>query len=159
MKTSLISLTLLLLTVAALAVTPMKKPEPVKTRLVPAENAKAGQVIEIKLNLEIGSEWHMFSDKPEVTGITATQLTIDASDAFTLDHVVYPKPTPVYSDVFQKDLNFYKDQVSISVFLKLSDKASGDVPIKGLLKFQACSNTLCLPPAKVPISGIQKVTS
>lgn len=158
MKKSWIFASLLFITVAAMAVTPMVKPEPVHARLIPADNAKPGATVEVKLDLEIGHEWHMFSDKPEIPGVTATQLILDPSDAFTVDRIVYPKASPEHSEVFQKDLNFYKDQVTISVFLKIAQKASGDIPVKGLLKFQACSDTLCLPPGKLAISGTQKVT-
>jgi hypothetical protein len=158
MKKSWIFALLVFVTVTAMAVTPMTKPDPVHARLVPAVNAKPGAIVEVKLDLEINREWHMFSDKPEVPGVTATQLILDPSDAFTVDHIVYPKATPEHSEVFQKDLRFYKDQVTISAFLKIADKASGDIPVKGLLKFQACSDTLCLPPAKLPVSGTQKVT-
>lgn len=158
MKPFSVALFVLFAAASVFGLTPGVKPEPVKPRLIPAETAKPGQTVELKLDLEIGSEWHMFSDKPEVSGVTATQLIIDPSEGFTVDKIVYPKPTPVYSDVFDKDLNFYVDQVTISVFLKLSAKASGEIPVKGLLKFQACSNTLCLPPAKLPVSGSQKVT-
>lgn len=158
MKTFLSAILILFAAVIGFGFTPGTKPEPVKPRLISAETAKPGQTVELKLDLEIGSEWHMFSDKPEVPGVTATQLILDPSDRFTVDKIVYPKPTPVYSDVFKKNLNFYVDQVTISVFLKLSANASGEIPVKGLLKFQACSDTLCLPPGKLPVSGAQKVT-
>lgn len=158
MKKHFLALSFLLAAVLAFAVTPMSKPEPVRLRVTPAENAKPGQSVEVKLDLEIGHEWHLFSDKPEIPGVTPTQLILDPSEDFTVEKIVYPKATPEYSDVFKKNLNFYKDQVTISVVLKIADKASGEIPVKGLLKFQACSDTLCLPPAKQPVSGVQKVT-
>src|SRR5262245_24649991 len=68
-----------------LAVTPMSKPEPVKIQFIPASGAKAGDIVEAKLDLEIGKEWHLFSDKPEIPGIVATQLLLDPSDAYTVD--------------------------------------------------------------------------
>jgi DsbC/DsbD-like thiol-disulfide interchange protein len=138
--------------------TPAGRPEPVKLRFVPADAAKPGAVVEIKVDMEVTHGWHTFSDKPEVPGIIATQLILDPSEAFTVERIDYPKPVAVYSDVFKKNLNFIEGQASITVALKLSEKAAGEVPVKGLLKFQACSDTLCLPPAKLPITGAQKVT-
>ena len=135
----------------------MSKPEPVKIHFIPADTAKAGKIVEAKLDLEIGADWHLFSDKPEIPGILATQVLLENSSVFTVDRIVYPKATPEYNDVFKKDLNFYHDQVSILIYLKLQTTASGDIPIAGTLKYQACSNSLCLPPGKLNFNGVQRV--
>jgi DsbC/DsbD-like thiol-disulfide interchange protein len=135
----------------------MKKENPVKATLVASQSAKAGSIIEAKVDIEIQKDWHLFSSKPEVPGITPTQIIIEPSDNFTVEKVTFPEANPVYSDVFEKTLSFYEGQISIPVQIKIKPEAKGEVHLKGFLKYQSCSNTLCLPPAKIQLFSTVKV--
>ena len=136
----------------------VKKPDPpVKATFVPAENAKAGTVIEARIDIEIQKDWHLFSEKPEIPGVTPTKVQFDNGETYTVKKITFPKPTPVYSDVFQKTLSFYEDQISIPVQIELKPDAKGDVNIKGNLHYQSCSKIVCLPPQNLSITGIQKI--
>jgi DsbC/DsbD-like thiol-disulfide interchange protein len=143
---------------SAIASAQLIKPEsPVKITLQPATEAESGKTIEAKLNLEIKPNWHLFSEKPEISGITATQIHIEPSDHFTLEKVIFPKPQSVYSDVFAKNLNLYQGKVALTLVLKLHANFSGEIPIKGSIKYQACSDALCLPPKSENFEGSQTV--
>lgn len=134
------------------------KPEnPVKATLVASQNVKAGSTVEAKIDIEIQKDWHLFSEKPEVPGITPTQVILDPSDSYTVEKIIFPKANPVYSDVFEKTLSFYEGQITIPVQIKIKPGVKGALKLKGILKYQTCSNTLCLPPAKIPLSGTVNV--
>lgn len=148
----------LLIFCASISQAQLVKPEPpVKVTFVPAPNAKAGTVIQARIDLEIQKDWHLFSEKPEVPGVTPTKIQFDDSETYTVKKITLPKPTPVYSDVFQKTLSFYEDQISIPVEIELKSDAKGEVKIKGNLHYQSCSKIVCLPPTNLPITGIQKI--
>jgi DsbC/DsbD-like thiol-disulfide interchange protein len=135
----------------------VKPDPPVKATFVPAEKAKAGTVIETRIDVEIQKDWHLFSERPEVPGVAPTQVQLDNSETYTVKKITLPKPTPVYSDVFQKTLNFYENKISIPVQIELKSDVKGDVQIKGTFRYQSCSKVVCLPPTKLPINGIQKI--
>ena len=151
-----ISLALIFLFIySASAVSIRRPPQPVKLKFLPAETAPVGSAIEAKLEIEIDDGWHIFSEKPEIEGIKATQVSLDPSDAYSVLKITFPKPVAVRSPIFQKDLNFYQNKVTISMLLKA--EVAGEIPVKGTLAFQACSDKLCLPPAKQVFSGIQVI--
>ena len=135
----------------------VKPDPPVKATFVPAVNAKAGTVIEARIEVEIQKDWHLFSEKPEVPGIAPTQIQLEDSETYTVKRITLPKPTPVYSDVFEKTLNFYENKISIPVQIELKSDIKGDIKIKGSIRYQSCSKIVCLPPTKLPINGIQKI--
>jgi DsbC/DsbD-like thiol-disulfide interchange protein len=130
---------------------------PVKATFVSTADARAGALVDARIEVEIQKDWHLFSEKPEIPGVVPTQILLEQSDSFTVGKITFPKPTPVYSDVFGKTLNFYEDKISIPVQLKLKDGVKGDVKIKGTFRFQSCSKVVCLPPTKLPLSGNLKI--
>ncbi len=157
MKKALVPVILILLS-AGFAHAQFHREPPLRLKFVPASNAKAGETIDVKVEVDISKGFHIFSEKPEIEGVKASRLVVEESDAFTIDKIEFPKPSEVYSDVFQKKLNFYQDKISITVFLKLNPGISDEFAINGTLQFQACSDKLCLPPSKQPFSGKQVVT-
>lgn len=158
MKKVTLSATLFLAVCVGLVSAQFSKPEPpVKLKFVPAENPAAGATAETKLEVEIAKGWHIFSEKPEIERIRGSQLLLDTSDDFTVEKISFAKPISVYSDVFQKTLNFYQDHLTIAVLLKLNQNENGSLPVKGTFLFQACSDRLCLPPGKLTFSGVQTI--
>jgi hypothetical protein len=131
---------------------------PVHVKYVPATTAKAGSIADTKLEVQIDKEWHIFSEHPELNGVTATHIDLAPSDSYTVEKILFPKATPVYSDVFQKNLGFYTDQFTVQIQLKLKPGVSGEVPVKGTLKYQSCSNQICMPPGKLEFTGTLKVS-
>ncbi|HSE40824.1 MAG TPA: protein-disulfide reductase DsbD N-terminal domain-containing protein [Acidobacteriota bacterium] len=135
----------------------VKPDPPVKVTFVSTADAKAGSVVDARVEVEIQKDWHLFSEKPEVPGVAPTQILLDPSEAYTVSRIAFPKPTPVYSDVFGKTLNFYEDKISIPVQLQLKSGVKGDVKIKGAFRFQSCSKVVCLPPTKLPLTANLKI--
>jgi hypothetical protein len=133
----------------------VKPEDPVKIVFLPAKTAVSGQSAEARVEIEIKKDWHLFSEKPEIRGVLATKLEFEPSKLFTVEKISFPKPDAIYSDVFGKTLNFYQNKVSVILALKILENAKGEVPVEGTLKYQTCSNTLCLPPKTQKFSGIQ----
>lgn len=147
---------LLFLLTATIVSADMMKPNPVKVFLHTSETThKVGDIVELKLEVQIEKPWHIFSETPEIKGPIGTKVELESSDLYVVDHIAFPKPSPVYSEVFEKTLQFYVDEMSVSIFVKPS--RAGDVPVKGVLKFQSCSDKVCMPPAKLEFSAVQKV--
>jgi DsbC/DsbD-like thiol-disulfide interchange protein len=135
----------------------VKPDPPVKATFVSTADAKAGSLVNARIEVEIQKDWHLFSEKPEIPGVSPTQILLEPSDAYIVGKITFPKPTPTYSDVFGKTLNFYENKISIPVELKLKPGVKGDVKIKGTFRFQSCSKVVCLPPTKLPLTANLKI--
>jgi DsbC/DsbD-like thiol-disulfide interchange protein len=156
MKKIFVSLAIILFAFSASA--QLVKPDPpVKATFVSTADAKAGSLVNARIEVEIQKDWHLFSEKPEIPGVVPTQIQLEPSNAFTVGKITFPKPNPKYSDVFGKTLNFYEDKISIPVELKLKPGVKGDVNIKGTFRFQSCSKVICLPPTKLPLTASLKI--
>jgi DsbC/DsbD-like thiol-disulfide interchange protein len=135
-----------------------RKEEPVKIEFSAAPSASPGSQIETSLELYVEQGYHLFSNKPEVSGIRATVVQLDASDKFDLVKIDYPKPEFVYSEIFQRKLGFYQGKVVIPVHLTLKNNVQDTVSISGKIQFQTCSDKVCFPPKSHPFSAIQKIS-
>lgn len=135
-----------------------KKEEPVKIDFSAGPPAKPGTVTEARLELYIEQGFHVFSNKPEVPGIKPTNVELELSNQFDVEKIEYPKPEPVYSDIFQRKLGFYQGKVAIPIHIRLKNTASDPVLIQGVLKYQACSDKVCYPPKSQPFSATLKIT-
>lgn len=135
-----------------------KKEEPVKIDFSAGPPAKPGALIEARLELFIEQGFHAFSNKPEVPGIKPTNVELEPSDQFKIEKIEYPKPEPVYSDIFQRKLGLYHGKVAIPIHIRLKNTASDPVLIQGVLKYQACSDKVCYPPKSQPFSAALKIT-
>jgi DsbC/DsbD-like thiol-disulfide interchange protein len=153
MKTKILICAMMFLMASVVSAQLVKPDPPVKVTFVSTADAKEGSTVDARVEVEIQKDWHLFSEKPEVPGVAPTQILLDPSDAFTVSKISFPKPTPVYSDVFGKTLNFYENKISIPVQLQLKSGVKGDVKIKGAFRFQSCSKIVCLPPTKLPLTA------
>lgn len=135
-----------------------KKEEPLKIDFSAGPPAKPGTVVQAHLELYIEQGFHAFSNKPEVPGIKPTNVELEHSDQFDVEKIEYPKPEPVYSDIFQRKLGFYQGKVVIPIRIRLKSTASNPVLIQGVLKYQTCSDKVCYPPKSQTFSAAQKIT-
>lgn len=135
----------------------IKPDNPVKITFQPGPTAEPGKTVETKLEIEIKPGWHLFSEKPEIPGITPTQVHLEPSDRFTIEKTLFPKPEAVYSDVFRKNLNLYQNKITLTLVMKVRPGPSGSIPVEGTFKYQACSDQVCRPPISQKFAGVQTV--
>jgi DsbC/DsbD-like thiol-disulfide interchange protein len=96
----------------------------------------------------------MNSHKPSDSYLIPTTLTPQLPAGFTLAEAIYPagrnEKFPFSPD---KPLNVYSGSVTLRLRLTADDKGSlGATTIPVTLRFQACNNSACLPPVKVPVN-------
>ncbi len=112
-----------------------------------------GKEFQVAVAVEIAHGYHMNSHHPTDQYLIATTLTPKLPTGFELLDTLYPAGhVEKFSFSPDKGLDVY----SGSVTLKLRLIAHNDAPIGAVtfpvtLRYQACNDTTCLPPVKVPV--------
>jgi cytochrome c biogenesis DsbD-like protein len=117
-----------------------------------------GKTFEAAVVVAIEKGYHMNSNKPSETYLIATTLTPMAPAGIKVLDTMYPPGKDTKFPFTEKPLNVYSGTVTLK--LKLATDATtpvGDVTIPTVLRYQACSESACLPPVKVPVDVPVKV--
>jgi hypothetical protein len=111
-----------------------------------------GKEFQVAVAVDIAHGYHMNSHHPTDQYLIATTLTPKLPAGFELLDTLYPAGHVEKFSFSPKGLDVY----SGSVTLKLRLVAHNDAPIGAVtfpvtLRYQACNDTTCLPPVKVPV--------
>lgn len=112
-----------------------------------------GGTANVEIDFRVGSEFHINSNKPKSELLIPTVLKLGAPEPLSLGTVKYPAGQDV-SFPFAPDekLNVYSGDFSVTAVVKAATKAaSGDYPVSGELRFQACDRSACYPPRSIPV--------
>jgi thioredoxin:protein disulfide reductase len=111
--------------------------------------------------LKIRPGFHINAREKSAAYLIATDLKYEMPTGFTAGEAIYPKGT-LHTFAFSKDkpLNVYEDAVT----LKLPVTATGDAPlgeqhIALKVRYQACSQEVCLPPVTLPVTATVTVVA
>jgi thiol:disulfide interchange protein DsbD len=157
---------LILLTVASGALiraqdTPPKSAASVvKTKVYSSlDPVPRGKEFQIAVVVDIENGYHMNSHKPLDSYLIPTTLTPQLPAGLILADTIYP-PGKNLKFPFSPDkpLNVYTQSVTLRLRVTAAESAKlGDTPIPITLRYQACNNSACLPPVKVPVTAEIKV--
>lgn len=121
---------------------------------VSLDKVPRGQTFEAAVVLEIAKGFHMNSNKPSEDYLIPTTITPNPPAGIRIVDTTYPQgQMKTFTFSPNKPLNVYTDTVTLR--LKLATDAStplGAVSIPATLRYQACNDTACLPPVKVPVT-------
>lgn len=116
--------------------------------------ARRGDVLGVEVVASIERGWHVHSNMPPEPYLIATELTLGLPEGFPPAEVHYP-PAEERSFSFAPGLKLsvYEGKLGISAGVEVpADFAAATVPITAKLRYQACNDTTCLPPATVSAS-------
>jgi cytochrome c biogenesis DsbD-like protein len=101
----------------------------------------------------IRSGYHVNSHKPSDEYLIATTLTPQLPTGFKLLDTIYPAGRQEkFSFSPDKPLDVYTGSVTFKLRLVAEAGAAlGTVKIPAILRYQACNDTTCLPPVKIPV--------
>ena len=120
-----------------------------------------GKEFQIAVVVEIETGYHMNSHKPLDSYLIPTTLTSQMPAGFTLADTVYP-PGKNLKFPFSPDkpLNVYTGRVSLRMRMTAGENIPlGDLSLPITLRYQACNNSACLPPVKIPLTAQIKVAA
>jgi DsbC/DsbD-like thiol-disulfide interchange protein len=145
----LVGLGLLLIATAGVAIAQPKRPKAELTPSVETATIRAGQPVHVALKVKLPADVHVQSDKPRDPALIPTVLTIDAPAGVTVGKIRYPAPRDLKQQGQQQPLAVFGPEFTIDVDLTLAKTATaGDLVVPAHLKYQACDEAVCYPPAK-----------
>jgi thiol:disulfide interchange protein DsbD len=114
--------------------------------------AKAGTVVSTKLVAQLRSGYHCNSDKPSDEYLIPLKLTWTAAP-LEVAEIAYPKPQMEKYSFSEKPLSVYTGDFEIVTKFKVPASAPpGPAVLTGKLRYQACTDRMCLPPKTVDVS-------
>lgn len=121
---------------------------------ISVEPVPRGRNFQVAVVAEIARGFHMNSHHPSDEYLIPTTLMADFPAGVVLLDTVYPKGRDErFSFSPDKPLNVYTEGVTLRLFLAAQPEAPlGATTISMELRYQACNDTTCLPPAKIPLS-------
>lgn len=119
--------------------------EPVKV------SVKRNATAEAKVSLTLRDGYHMNSNQPTDPYLIPLKLTWEDTLLKT-EKVEFPKPVMQKFEFSETPLSVYEGSFELRTFFHAPANASpGPAIVTGKLRYQACSNTACLPPKTVEV--------
>jgi uncharacterized protein YcnI len=113
-----------------------------------------GREFEAAIVIDIARGYHMNSHKPTDPYLIPTTITPELPKGFQLVDTTYP-PGQLETFPFSPDkpLDVYSGSITLRLkFTAQNDAALGAASIPMILRYQACNDSACLPPVKVPVT-------
>jgi uncharacterized protein YcnI len=122
---------------------------------VSIEPVPRGKSFEIAVVVEIAKGFHMNSHKPTDPYLIPTTLTPAAPAGFDVADTIYPDGREEkFSFSPNKPLDVYTGKVILRLKLTAHPAAAlGATTIPITLRYQACNDTTCLQPVKIPVDA------
>ena len=120
-----------------------------------------GKAFEAAVVVHIAEGYHMNSHKPSDSYLIPTTLTPKLPAGIRLVDTMYP-PGSLKKFAFSPDkpLDVYSGSVTLRLKLMAENTAAvGSTTIPMILRYQACNNSACLPPVKVPVTAELRVAA
>jgi len=124
------------------------------------DRARPGDAIILAIVADIKKGFHINADAQQVQALEdfkpyPTKVTVaDVSDDITAESPRYPKAVPIEVEYAAEGLMSFEGQTVIYLPIKLEETIKpGNLVIKLVFEYQACSDTYCLFPAKIEFEG------
>lgn len=115
-------------------------------------SAKAGTTVSAKLVAQLRPGYHCNSDKPSDEYLIPLKLSWTPAP-LEVAEVVYPKPQMEKYSFSDKPLSVYTGDFDIVTKFKVPASAPpGPAVLTAKLRYQACTDRMCLPPKTVDVS-------
>lgn len=108
-----------------------------------------GATTDLLLNVSMPPEVHVQAHQPKDPLLIPTVLTVEAPAGVTVESIAYPSPTEFTQAARPEPLLVLGPQFDIHVRLSVAaDVGTGVQSVPVVLRYQACNETLCFPPAR-----------
>ena len=135
---------------AAASSAQMQRPKATVTPLVERPAVPAGGPARLALKVSLPESLHTQSNTPLDPTLIPTVLTIDAPAGVTVDEIVYPPAIELKQQGLDQPLAVFEHEFVVGVQVTLGPGvAAGDLSLPARLRYQACNDMMCFPPATV----------
>jgi Disulphide bond corrector protein DsbC len=114
--------------------------------------AKIGAAAELKVSLELRTGYHCNSNKPADEYLIPLKLTWTPG-VLEAPEVIYPTPQMEKYSFSENPLSVYTGNFALITKFKVpASTAPGQVIATGKLRYQACTDRMCLQPKTIDVS-------
>jgi thiol:disulfide interchange protein DsbD len=135
----------------SLAVLAGAKEDPVQWTLAPVSGsgqAAPGSPVYLELKATVEPGWHLYSPTTPAGGPIITKIALGPNPAIVAYKVYRPEPVRKLDPNFGVDTETYTRTARFLVEATSSSSAVGPAALEATARYQACSDTKCLPPVK-----------
>lgn len=135
---------------------------PIKWTLKAPEHAKplkAGDKFTLQLTAAIEEGWHLYSTEEMPQGPKPTRIALTPNQPFELSDIDSPAPLRAVDPNFGIETEFYEHSASFALAMQVkSDAAAGTHKLAVQVRYQSCTETLCLLPRLVKLDVEIQIT-
>ena len=148
-----------LVSAAPLAAQP-GRPRADVTPTVESAVVTAGGSARVSLKVRLPEHVHVQAHEPRDPSLIATVLTVEAPPGITVEAITYPPPTELAQAGRRETLAVLGPEFVIDVRLAVAGTAAqGELVVPAVLRYQACNDSVCFPPARAVAEWRLAVTS
>lgn len=119
-----------------------------------------GSTFEVAVVVGIQSGFHMNAHKPSEDYLIPTALTTKLPAGFKELKTMYPDGVAKKLSFADKPLLVYTDRFTVRAkFTAQANAPLGKVKLPFTLQYQACNDSVCLPPVKIPVTATIEVAA
>ena len=124
------------------------------TAVVAPAVAKSGDSVTVTIQVAIDSGYHVYSVVPvPPPGPEATVVTVTGGGLTPTGPATESAPTTENDPNFGKTVRFHTTRATFTQALKVGSAAATTVPLTISVRYQACNDRFCLPPATVSVDA------
>ena len=107
-----------------------------------------GKTAYVAIVIDVEEGWHINTNPAQPDFFIPTEFEVESEDGITLKATKYPKGKPFELEGFDDPLMVYEGQVVIYGQIAIPAKLAGkSVKVRMNVKYQACNDKMCKPPA------------
>ena len=111
---------------------------------------RAGSRVRLAVKVRLPEKIHVQSNKPREAAFIPTVLTVEAPAGLQVDKIGYPPASDLKQEGLDQPLAVFGREFTITVEAKLAkDVRAGEIDVPARLRYQACDELVCYPPANV----------
>lgn len=119
-----------------------------------------GNAFEVAVEVGIMAGFHMNAHKPSEDYLIPTVLTAKLPAGFKESETSYPEGVEKKLSFADKPLLVYTNRFTIRTKISVSSNAPlGKVKLPFTLQYQACNDSVCLPPVRIPVTAMVEVAN
>lgn len=134
---------------------PLKAADAVKPQVyVSLEPVPQGRRFEIAVVAQVADGYHVQANKVLEDYLIPLTVNAELPAGFKLVNTVYPKALVKKFPFAAQPMAVYEGRIVVRLAVEAgAGAAAGPMKLPMTLRFQACNDQLCLPPAKLPIAA------
>lgn len=125
------------------------RPRAEVTPVVETASVRPGETMRLSLKVRLPEHVHVQAHEPRDPSLIPTVLTVEAPPGITVEAITYPPPTELTQAGRRDTLAVLGPDFAIDVRLTVAaTAAAGDLAVPAVLRYQACNDAVCFPPAR-----------